>query len=157
MVAAALPHADNYNAKEARNENRNFIVNRGLPAQGGAAGVTPSYGRIPMNSNANSMQAQPRQPQYGQPQQYQQPRQPQYGQQPYQGQQYQQPRQPQYGQQQYQGQPQQYQQPQYGQQPYQGQPQQYQQPYQQPARPAQPARNTEKEAPTFLQRMFKKK
>ena len=157
VIATGFPHADNYNAKEARNENRNFIVNRGLPAQGGAAGVTPSYGRIPMNSNANSMQAQPRQPQYGQPQQYQQPRQPQYGQQPYQGQQYQQPRQPQYGQQQYQGQPQQYQQPQYGQQPYQGQPQQYQQPYQQPARPAQPAHNTEKEAPTFLQRMFKKK
>ena len=160
VIATGFPHADNYSVKDARNENRNFIVNRGLPARDGAAGVTPSYGRIPMNSNANSMQAQPRQPQYGQPQ-YQQPRQPQYGQpQQYQGQQYQQPRQPQYGQPQYQGQ--QYQQPYQGQQ-YQGQPQQYQgqqyqQPYpQQPARPAQPARSTEKEAPTFLQRMFKKK
>ena len=134
VIATGFPHADNYGPKDSnRPENRNFIVNRGLNA-GGAAGSAPSFGRIPMNSNANSMQAQPRQPQYGQ-QQYQQPRQPQYGQQ-----QYQQPRQPQYGQQQYQ-------QPQY-QQPYQGQPQygqqqyqqpQYQQPYpqQQPARPAQ--------------------
>ena len=93
VIATGFPHADNYSVKEARNENRNFIVNRGMPTQGGAAGVTPSYGRIPMNSNANSAQAQPRQPQqYGQ-QPYQQPRQPQqYGQQPYQGQpQYQQP------------------------------------------------------------------
>ena len=162
VIATGFPHTDNFNAKEARNENRNFIVNRGLATRDdrSSTGVTPAFGRVPMNSNANSMQAQPRQPQYGQ-QQYQQPRQPQYGQQ-----QYQQPRQPQYGQQQpqqygqYPQQPQQYNQ--YPQQQYGQQPQQYGQYPQQPQQPARPvanpsANNNEKELPTFMQRLFKKK
>ena len=108
-----------------------------------------------MQGTANSPQAQARPQQYNQ---YQQPRQ----QQPQQYGQYQQPRQQapqQYGQ--YQQQPQygQYpQQPQqYGGQPYPQQPQygQYQQP-QQPARPVNQG-NNEKDAPTFVQRLFKKK
>ena len=38
VIATGFPHADNYSVKEARNENRNFIVNRGMPTQGGAGG-----------------------------------------------------------------------------------------------------------------------
>ena len=158
VIATGFPQMDNYGAKDPRAaENRNFMVNRGLPTRDDrtATGAVPSYGRIPMQGTANSPQAQARPQQYNQ---YQQPRQ----QAPQQYGQYQQPRQQapqQYGQ--YQQQPQygQYpQQPQqYGGQPYPQQPQygQYQQP-QQPARPVNQG-NNEKDAPTFVQRLFKKK
>ena len=167
VIATGFPSMENvYDQKDERNvSSRNFFVNRGLPEGNSAAAArpapqqaSPSYLRTPIN---NTMQGQ-QPPVYKQPYQQQAP---QYGQQ-YQQQapQYQQPQQ----QQQYQQAPQ-YQQPQ--QQQYQQAPQ-YQQPqqqqfrqapqYQQPRQPqyqqqGAPSDASDKELPTFVQRLFKKK
>ena len=169
VIATGFPSMENvYDQKDERNvSSRNFFVNRGLP-EGNSAAVarpapqqaSPSYLRTPIN---NTMQGQ-QPPVYKQPYQQQAP---QYGQQQQQYQQapqYQQPQQ----QQQYQQAPQ-YQQPQ--QQQYQ-QAAQYQQPqqqqyrqapqYQQPRQPqyqqqGAPSDASDKELPTFVQRLFKKK
>lgn len=186
VIATGFPSVENmYNPKDERNvSSRNFFVNRGLPeraadeapAQQPVPQASPSYVRTPMNNTMRGQQPpvyrQPYQQQYEQgrmqyqqqqAQQYQQqygqqaPQYQQPAQQP-QGQYPQQPAQPQYQQQQ----PQQYQQ-QYGQQA-----PQYQQPVQQPQsqfaqqprqqQPAQQQRQQgEKELPTFVQRLFKKR
>ncbi|PWM48659.1 MAG: cell division protein FtsZ [Bacillota bacterium] len=163
VIATGFPHIENmYNPKDERNvASRNFFVNRGLPERNAdeapaqpAAPVqsaSPSYVRMPLNNTMAGQQP----PVYKQPYQ-QQVRQPQYEQEP---QYQQQPAQPQY------------QQPQYAQQP--AQPQYQPQPqYQQATRPApqqpyaqqgmQAPRQTagtdaDKELPTFVQRLFRKK
>ena len=155
VIATGFPQMENmYNQQDERNvAGRNFFVNRGLPEgnreQNASQQASPSYIRMPVNNTMQGQQPpvykQPFQQSGGysrqQPQQFAQPQsQPQYAQP--QGQQYQQP----------QGQPQ-YAQP--------AQPQ-YQQPVQQaqPARPqyAQPQQQgQDKELPTFVQRLFKKK
>ncbi len=165
VIATGFPQTENmYNAQDERNvAGRNFFVNRGLPEgnqSNSSAQASPSYVRTPIN---NTMQGQ-------QPSVYKQPyqqsggfgRQQQFAQQPVQGQ----PAQPQYVQQPSQAQPAN---PQFVQQPVQGQPAQpqyVQQPSQaQPMHPqyAQPqyghsaAQNQDKELPTFVQRLFKKK
>ena len=153
VIATGFPSMENvYDQKDERNvSSRNFFVNRGLPEGNSAAAArpapqqaSPSYLRTPIN---NTMQGQ-QPPVYKQPYQQQAP---QYGQQ-YQQQasQYQQPQQ----QQQYQQAPQ-YQQPQ--QQQYRQAPQ-----YQQPRQPqyqqqGAPSDASDKELPTFVQRLFKKK
>ena len=153
VIATGFPSMENvYDQKDERNvSSRNFFVNRGLPEGNSAAAArpapqqaSPSYLRTPIN---NTMQGQ-QPPVYKQPYQQQAP---QYGQQ-YQQQapQYQQPQQ----QQQYQQAPQ-YQQPQ--QQQFRQAPQ-----YQQPRQPqyqqqGAPSDASDKELPTFVQRLFKKK
>lgn len=185
VIATGFPNMENiYNAKDERNvSNRNFFVNRGLPERSGedapltstVQNVPPAYVRTPMNNTMSAQQApvykqpyqqqfvqQPRQaqPQYEQSAQYnQQSAQPRY-QQPRQAQpQYEQPI-PQYAQQpaqpQYQQQPVQ---PQY-QQPRGQQPQYTQQQYAQPQYSQQPRgqqQGDDKELPTFVQRLFRKK
>ena len=156
-----------YNQKDERNvSSRNFFVNRGLPerpgeeapAQPSVQPASPSYIRTPMN---NTMRGQ-------QPPVYRQPYQQQYeqGRMQYQQQQAQEfARQQQYQQPAYEPQPQQYRepvQPQYQQQGYAQQPVR---PAQQPAqpqyaaRPQQPQQSADgdRELPTFVQRLFKKK
>ena len=168
VIATGFPHIENmYNAKDERNvASRNFFVNRGLPErEGGAAQQTqqaqpvqsaPSYVRMPLN---NTMQGQ-QPPVYRQPyqQQAQAARQEQYQQQYVQQPQYQQQARPQADM----GQAPQYQQ-QYAQQdPYartQGQQMDYRQaaPQYQQSAPQQRQENSDKELPTFVQRLFKKK
>ena len=170
VIATGFPSMENvYDQKDERNvSSRNFFVNRGLPEGNSAAAArpapqqaSPSYLRTPINNTMQGQQPpvykQPYQqqaPQYGQQQQqYQQA--PQY-QQPQQQQQYQQAPQYQQPQQQQYQQAAQYQQPQ--QQQYRQAPQ-YQQPrqpqYQQQGAPSSDA--ADKELPTFVQRLFKKK
>ena len=168
VIATGFPNIENmHNPKDERNaSSRNFFVNRGLPErspeEAAQPAPSPSYVRTPMNNTYAGQQPavyrQPHQqvppPQYAQPQQpqqqyaQQQPQQ-QYAQQPQQ--QYAQPQsQPQYAQQ-----PQQ----QYAQQPQ----QQYAQPrpQQAPQQYAQPQQNAgaegDKELPTFVQRLFRRK
>ncbi len=169
VIATGFPQMENmYNQQDERNvAGRNFFVNRGLPEgnreQNASQQASPSYIRMPVNNTMQGQQPpvykQPFQQSGGysrqQPQQFAQPQsQPQYAQP--QGQQYQQP----------QGQPQYAQpaQPQYVRQPSPAQPAQPQ--YQQPVQQAQPARpqyaqpqqqGQDKELPTFVQRLFKKK
>ena len=173
VIATGFPHIENmYNAKDERNVvSRNFFVNRGLPErEGGAAQQTqqaqpvqsaPSYVRMPLN---NTMQGQ-QPPVYRQPyqQQAQAARQEQYQQQYAQQAQYQQPQYQQQARPQADmGQAPQYQQ-QYAQQdPYartQGQQMDYRQaaPQYQQSAPQQRQENSDKELPTFVQRLFKKK
>ncbi len=173
VIATGFPHIENmYNAKDERNvASRNFFVNRGLPErEGGAAQQTqqaqpvqsaPSYVRMPLN---NTMQGQ-QPPVYRQPyqQQAQAARQEQYQQQYAQQAQYQQPQYQQQARPQADmGQAPQYQQ-QYAQQdPYartQGQQMDYRQaaPQYQQSAPQQRQENSDKELPTFVQRLFKKK
>lgn len=164
VIATGFPQMENmYNQQDERNvAGRNFFVNRGLPEgnreQNASQQASPSYIRMPVNNTMQGQQPpvykQPFQQSGGysrqQPQQFAQPQsQPQYAQP--QGQQYQQP----------QGQPQYAQpaQPQYVRQPSPAQPAQpqYQQPVQQ-AQYAQPQQQgQDKELPTFVQRLFKKK
>ena len=184
VIATGFPNMENiYDQKDERNvSSRNFFVNRGLPeGNAGAAAAprpvpmqqpaSPSYLRTPIN---NTMQGQ-QPPVYRQPyqqqaaQQYQQA--PQYAQQ--QPQQYAQPQQaapqpqyqqaPQYAQQQ---QPQQYAQPQQTAPQQQYAHPQYQQAPQYAQQPRQPqyqqqggaqGSSADKELPTFVQRLFKKK
>ena len=168
VIATGFPNIENmYNQKDERNvSSRNFFVNRGLPerpgeeapAQPSVQPASPSYIRTPMN---NTMRGQ-------QPPVYRQPYQQQYeqGRMQYQQQQAQEfARQQQYQQPAYEPQPQQYRepvQPQYQQQGYAQQPVR---PAQQPAqpqyasRPQQPQQSADgdRELPTFVQRLFKKK
>ncbi len=164
VIATGFPQMENmYNQQDERNvAGRNFFVNRGLPEgnreQNASQQASPSYIRMPVN---NTMQGQ-QPPVYKQPYQQaggygrqqqqfaQQPVQPQYAQQPQSQPQYQQPAQPA--------------QAQYVRQPSPAQPAQPQ--YQQPVQQAQPARpqyaqpqqqGQDKELPTFVQRLFKKK
>ena len=166
VIATGFPQLENmYNQQDERNvAGRNFFVNRGLPEgnreQNASQQASPSYIRMPVN---NTMQGQ-QPPVYKQPYQQaggygrqqqqfaqpQQPVQPQYAQQPQSQPQYQQPAQPA--------------QAQYVRQPSPAQPAQPQ--YQQPVQQAQPARpqyaqpqqqGQDKELPTFVQRLFKKK
>lgn len=166
VIATGFPNIENmYNPKDERNvSSRNFFVNRGLPerspeepARQTVPPASPSYIRTPIN---NTMRGQ-------QPPVYRQPYQQQYeqGRAQYQQEQAQQ----QYAQPAYQ-QPVQPQAPQYQQPPVQ---QQYEQPrqvqYQQPApqpqprpqqysqQPAAPVQDDDKELPTFVQRLFKRK
>ena len=173
VIATGFPSPENmYNEKDERNvSSRNFFVNRGLPESGENASAarpvqpaSPSYVRTPIN---NTMQGQ-QPPVYTQPyqQQYEQAR-PQYAPPQYAQPQQQQPQ----GQYVQQPQPQAQPQPQYQQQyaqprqPQQGYPQQDQQYRQgqtyndrQPQYPQGEAeRSSEKELPTFVQRLFKRK
>ena len=183
VIATGFPSMENvYDQKDERNvSSRNFFVNRGLPEGNSAAAArpapqqaSPSYLRTPINNTMQGQQPpvykQPYQqqaPQYGQQQQqYQQApqyQQPQQQQQYQQAPQYQQPQQQQYQQAaQYQQPQQQYQQAaqyQQSQQQQYRQAPQYQQPrqpqYQQQGAPSSDA--ADKELPTFVQRLFKKK
>ncbi len=160
VIATGFPHIENmYNPKDERNvASRNFFVNRGLPernadesAAPSAAPVqnaSPSYVRMPLNNTMAGQQP----PVYKQP--YQQVRQPQYAQPQYEQEapQYQQPVQQQYAQQPAQPQYQQPVQPQYQQQARPAQPQ-----YQQPSAPSRQPSDADKELPTFVQRLFRKK
>ncbi len=168
--------------KDERNvSSRNFFVNRGLPEGNPNAAAaasrpapmqqpaSPSYLRTPVNNTMNGQQppvyrqpyqqAAPQQ-QYAQPQyqqqapQYAQPQQQAAPQQQYAQPQYQQQA-PQYAQPQQQAAPQQ----QYAQPQYQQQGQQYAQPPRQPQYQQQgaPGNAADKELPTFVQRLFKKK
>ncbi len=157
VIATGFPHPENmYNSQDERNvASRNFFVNRGLPERNEAAAQaqpqqaqpsSPSYLRTPLNNTMRGQQP----PVYKQP--FQQTQQPQYVRQP----QYV-PNQQQAPQQQYQQAPQQ---PQYAPQPepvYAQPQQQYQQAPQQ--YPQQPPRqeSTDRQLPTFVQRLFKKK
>ena len=169
VIATGFPQMENmYNQQDERNvAGRNFFVNRGLPEGNrdlnAPQQASPSYVRMPVNNTMQGQQPpvykQPyqqaggygrQQQQYAQPQQ---PVQPQYAQQPQSQPQYQQPVQ--------QAQPAQ---AQYVRQPSPAQPAQPQ--YQQPVHQAQPARpqyaqpqqqGQDKELPTFVQRLFKKK
>lgn len=169
VIATGFPQMENmYNQQDERNvAGRNFFVNRGLPEGNrdlnAPQQASPSYVRMPVNNTMQGQQPpvykQPyqqaggygrQQQQYAQPQQ---PVQPQYAQQPQSQPQYQQPVQ--------QAQPAQ---AQYVRQPSPAQPAQPQ--YQQPVQQAQPARpqyaqpqqqGQDKELPTFVQRLFKKK
>lgn len=179
VIATGFPNMENmYDQKDERNvSSRNFFVNRGLPEGNANAAAaprpapmqqpaSPSYLRTPIN---NTMQGQ-QPPVYRQPFQQQAPQ--------YQQSQYQQAPQQQYAQPQQSAPQQQYAQPQYQQAPQYQQPQsapqqQYQQPaqpqYQQPQQYAQqprqpqyqqqgaPSNAGDKELPTFVQRLFKKK
>ncbi len=152
VIATGFPNIENmYNPKDERNANsRNFFVNRGLPERSPEEAAqqpapSPSYVRTPMNNTyAGQQPSVYRQPhQQVPPPQYAQPQQPQYAQPQQPQQQYaQQPQQPQYAQPQ-----QQYAQP---------RPQQPQQQYAQ-----QPQQNAgaegDKELPTFVQRLFRRK
>ncbi len=182
VIATGFPNMENiYDQKDERNvSSRNFFVNRGLPEGNPNAAAaasrpapmqqpaSPSYLRTPVNNTMNGQQppvyrqpyqqAAPQQ-QYAQPQyqqqasQYAQPQQPAAPQQQYAQPQYQQQA-PQYAQPQQQAAPQQYAQPQYQQQS-----QQYAQPPRQPQYQQQgaPGNAADKELPTFVQRLFKKK
>lgn len=169
VIATGFPHVENmFNPKDERNvASRNFFVNRGLPEgnapeQPAAAApapqnVAPSYVRTPIN---NTMQGQ-QPPVYRQP--YQQQQFDQYQQQYRRPEQVQpqaayrapvQEEQPRYSQQQVQ-------QSQYAQQQVRPQAQYAQQPMQQGVRPAQPQQQQQqegdKELPTFVQRLFRRK
>ena len=160
VIATGFPNIENmYNPKDERNANsRNFFVNRGLPERNPEEGASqpapsPSYVRTPMN-NTYAGQQPPvyRQPhQQVPPTQYAQPQ--QAPQQPQQAPQYAQPQQQQYAQ----PQQAQYAQPQYAQ----PQQQQYAQPRPQApaqhAQPQQPQGVGDKELPTFVQRLFRRK
>ena len=141
VIATGFPHVENmYNVKDERNvASKNFFVNRGLPEnseqaqQAPVQQSSPSYLRTPMNNTMNGQQ----------PDVYRQP--------------YQQ-RQEQYAQPQQQVQQSQYAQPQqvqYAQQPVQEQYVQPQQPIQQA--PEAPVERRDRDLPTFVQRLFKKK
>ncbi len=183
VIATGFPNMENiYDQKDERNvSSRNFFVNRGLPEGNPNAAAaasrpapmqqpaSPSYLRTPVNNTMNGQQppvyrqpyqqAAPQQ-QYAQPQyqqqapQYAQPQQQAAPQQQYAQPQYQQQA-PQYAQPQQQAAPQQ----QYAQPQYQQQSQQYAQPPRQPQYQQQgaPGNAADKELPTFVQRLFKKK
>ena len=183
VIATGFPNMENiYDQKDERNvSSRNFFVNRGLPEGNPNAAAaasrpapmqqpaSPSYLRTPVNNTMNGQQppvyrqpyqqAAPQQ-QYAQPQyqqqapQYAQPQQQAAPQQQYAQSQYQQQA-PQYAQPQQQAAPQQ----QYAQPQYQQQSQQYAQPPRQPQYQQQgaPGNAADKELPTFVQRLFKKK
>ncbi len=183
VIATGFPNMENiYDQKDERNvSSRNFFVNRGLPEGNSNAAAaasrpapmqqpaSPSYLRTPVNNTMNGQQppvyrqpyqqAAPQQ-QYAQPQyqqqapQYAQPQQQAAPQQQYAQPQYQQQT-PQYAQPQQQAAPQQ----QYAQPQYQQQGQQYAQPPRQPQYQQQgaPGNAADKELPTFVQRLFKKK
>ena len=169
VIATGFPHVENmFNPTDERTvASRNFFVNRGLPEgnapeQPAAAApapqnVAPSYVRTPIN---NTMQGQ-QPPVYRQP--YQQQQFDQYQQQYRRPEQVQpqaayrapvQEEQPRYSQQQVL-------QPQYAQQQVRPQAQYAQQPMQQGVRPAQPQQQQQqegdKELPTFVQRLFRRK
>lgn len=171
VIATGFPHVENmYNMKDERNQaSKNFFVNRGLPenaaqVQETAQAAAPSYVRTPINNTFRGQQPdvyrQPYQQQAAQPQQF--ARQPQ----PVQAQpapQYVQPQQPNaYAQpQQFARQPQPapvqqpvtYAQPQQG---YAPQPQPTYAPQGNPE-PAIDRGGDNKDLPTFVQRLFKKK
>ena len=171
VIATGFPHVENmYNMKDERNQaSKNFFVNRGLPeneaqVQETAQTAAPSYVRTPINNTFRGQQPdvyrQPYQQQAAQPQQF--ARQPQ----PVQAQpapQYVQPQQPNaYAQpQQFARQPQPapvqqpvtYAQPQQG---YAPQPQPTYAPQGNPE-PAIDRGGDNKDLPTFVQRLFKKK
>ena len=155
VIATGFPMVENmYNQKDERNvASRNFFVNRGLPESAPEAQqprpqqqAAPSYVRTPMNNTMGGQQP----PVYTQPYQQQQyeRRQAQYAQQQYaqpqpERRQYEQPRpaQPQYDEEQYER-------PQYS---------RPAQPQGEVRRPAPEADAADKELPTFVQRLFKRK
>ena len=158
VIATGFPNMENiYDQKDERNvSSRNFFVNRGLPEGNPNAAAaasrpapmqqpaSPSYLRTPVNNTMNGQQP----PVYRQPYQQAAPQQ-QYAQPQYQQQA------SQYAQPQQQAAPQQ----QYAQPQYQQQGQQYAQPPRQPQYQQQgaPGNAADKELPTFVQRLFKKK
>ena len=177
VIATGFPHVENmYNMKDERNQaSKNFFVNRGLPenaaqVQETAQTAAPSYVRTPINNTFRGQQPdvyrQPYQQQAAQPQQFARQPQPAPAPQPVQAQpapQYVQPQQPNaYAQpQQFARQPQPapvqqpvtYAQPQQG---YAPQPQPTYAPQGNPE-PAIDRGGDNKDLPTFVQRLFKKK
>ena len=160
VIATGFPMVENmYDLRDERNvASRNFFVNRGLPEsaaetqqQQPSRPAAPSYVRAPMNNTMNAQQP----PVYTQPYQQQQFERRQ-------AQQFaQQPAAPQYAPQANAGQPYGGQTERAAQQQYGGA--QYEQPYAdpRPVRPQQPAPQesdaAEKELPTFVQRLFKRR
>ena len=165
VIATGFPMVENmYNQKDERNvASRNFFVNRGLPESAPEAAqqprqqqAAPSYVRMPMNNTMGGQQppvyTQPYQQQqferrqaqqYAQPQpqqkQYAQPSQQQFDRRQYEQQR---PAQPQYAEEQYER-------PQYA------RPAQQQSEMRRP--PVQENDAADKELPTFVQRLFKRK
>mgnify|MGYP001622865887 CR=1 FL=1 len=183
VIATGFPMVENmYNQKDERNvASRNFFVNRGLPESAPEAAqqprqqqAAPSYVRMPMNNTMGGQQPpvytqpyqqqqferrqaqqyaqpQPQQQQYAQPSQQQfdrrqyeqqRPAQPQYAEDQYERPQYARPAQPQYAEDQYER-------PQYA------RPAQQQSEMRRP--PVQESDAADKELPTFVQRLFKRK
>ena len=152
MIATGFPHVENmYNMKDERNQaSKNFFVNRGLPenaaqVQETAQTAAPSYVRTPINNTFRGQQPdvyrQPYQQQAAQPQQFARQPQPAPAPQPVQAQ----PAPVQ--------QPVTYAQPQQG---YAPQPQPTYAPQGNPE-PAIDRGGDNKDLPTFVQRLFKKK
>ena len=165
VIATGFPMVENmYNQKDERNvASRNFFVNRGLPESAPEAAqqprqqqAAPSYVRMPMNNTMGGQQP----PVYTQPyqqQQFERRQAQQYAQPQPQQQQYAQPSQQQFDRRQYEqqrpAQPQyaedQYERPQYA------RPAQQQSEMRRP--PVQENDAADKELPTFVQRLFKRK
>ena len=165
VIATGFPMVENmYNQKDERNvASRNFFVNRGLPESAPEAAqqprqqqAAPSYVRMPMNNTMGGQQP----PVYTQPyqqQQFERRQAQQYAQPQPQQQQYAQPSQQQFDRRQYEqqrpAQPQyaedQYERPQYA------RPAQQQSEMRRP--PVQESDAADKELPTFVQRLFKRK
>ena len=165
VIATGFPMVENmYNQKDERNvASRNFFVNRGLPESAPEAAqqprqqqAAPSYVRMPMNNTMGGQQP----PVYTQPyqqQQFERRQAQQYAQPQPQQQQYAQPPQQQFDRRQYEQQ--RPAQPQYAEEQYERP--QYARPAQQQSEmrrpPVQENDAADKELPTFVQRLFKRK
>ena len=165
VIATGFPMVENmYNQKDERNvASRNFFVNRGLPESAPEAAqqprqqqAAPSYVRMPMNNTMGGQQP----PVYTQPyqqQQFERRQAQQYAQPQPQQQQYVQPSQQQFDRRQYEQQ--RPAQPQYAEEQYERP--QYARPAQQQSEmrrpPVQENDAADKELPTFVQRLFKRK
>ena len=165
VIATGFPMVENmYNQKDERNvASRNFFVNRGLPESAPEAAqqprqqqAAPSYVRMPMNNTMGGQQP----PVYTQPyqqQQFERRQAQQYAQPQPQQQQYAQPSQQQFDRRQYEQQ--RPAQPQYAEEQYERP--QYARPAQQQSEmrrpPVQENDAADKELPTFVQRLFKRK
>lgn len=165
VIATGFPMVENmYNQKDERNvASRNFFVNRGLPESAPEAAqqprqqqAAPSYVRMPMNNTMGGQQP----PVYTQPyqqQQFERRQAQQYAQPQPQKQQYAQPSQQQFDRRQYEQQ--RPAQPQYAEEQYERP--QYARPAQQQSEmrrpPVQENDAADKELPTFVQRLFKRK
>ena len=165
VIATGFPMVENmYNQKDERNvASRNFFVHRGLPESAPEAAqqprqqqAAPSYVRMPMNNTMGGQQP----PVYTQPyqqQQFERRQAQQYAQPQPQQQQYAQPSQQQFDRRQYEQQ--RPAQPQYAEEQYERP--QYARPAQQQSEmrrpPVQENDAADKELPTFVQRLFKRK
>lgn len=165
VIATGFPMVENmYNQKDERNvASRNFFVNRGLPESAPEAAqqprqqqAAPSYVRMPMNNTMGGQQP----PVYTQPyqqQQFERRQAQQYAQPQPQQQQYARPSQQQFDRRQYEQQ--RPAQPQYAEEQYERP--QYARPAQQQSEmrrpPVQENDAADKELPTFVQRLFKRK